>query len=118
MLVGDGPDEESLRSNAGPRVHLVGKRADVADWLAAADVVAFPSRWEGMSLGMLEAMAIGRSVVATDVGGAEEALGGEAGAVVPPGDAAALASAIVERLRDPARTAAEGRAARERAEIP
>jgi glycosyltransferase involved in cell wall biosynthesis len=115
VLVGDGPDEQSLRSSAGPRVHLVGKRADVADWLAAADVVAFPSRWEGMSLGMLEAMATGRSVVASDVGGAREALGGEAGAVVPPGDAAALASGIVERLRDPARTAAEGRAARERA---
>ena len=116
VLVGDGPDEESLRSSAGPRVRLVGKRADVADWLAAADVVAFPSRWEGMSIGMLEAMASGRSVVASDVGGAQEALGGESGAVVPPEDAAALAQAIDDRLRDPARTAGEGRAARERAE--
>jgi glycosyltransferase involved in cell wall biosynthesis len=116
VLVGDGPDEESLRSSAGPRVHLAGKRADVAEWLAAADVVAFPSRWEGMSIGMLEAMATGRSVVASDVGGAQEALGSEAGAVVAPEDAAALASAVSARLRDPERTAAEGRAARERAE--
>ena len=116
VLVGDGPDEEALRGSAGPLVRLAGKRADVADWLAAADVVAFPSRWEGMSIGMLEAMASGRSVVASDVGGAREALGGEAGAVVPPGDAAALANAIADRLRDPARAAGEGRAARERAE--
>lgn len=116
VLVGDGPDEQLLRGSAGHRVRLVGKRPDVADWLAAADVVAFPSRWEGMSIGMLEAMARGRSVVASDVGGAQEALGREAGAVVPPGDAAALANAIGARLRDPARAAAEGRAARERAE--
>jgi glycosyltransferase involved in cell wall biosynthesis len=69
-----------------------------------------------MSIGMLEAMASGRSVVASDVGGAQEALGGESGAVVPPEDAAALAQAIDDRLRDPARAAAEGRAARERVE--
>jgi len=69
-----------------------------------------------MSIGMLEAMASGRSVVASDVGGAQEALGGEAGAVVPPEDPAALARAIDDRLRDPARTAREGRAARERVE--
>ena len=116
VLVGDGPEEQSLRESAGPAVRLVGKRADVADWLAAADVTAFPSRWEGMSIGMLEAMARGRSVVASDVGGAHESLGGEAGAVVAPGDAAALAAAIAARLQDPARAAAEGHAAREHAE--
>ena len=106
VLVGDGPDEESLRSSAGPRVRLVGKRADVADWLAAADVVAFPSRWEGMSLGMLEAMASGRSVVASDVGGAQEALGGEAGAVVPPGG---RRRACERDRRSPARSGTDGR---------
>jgi glycosyltransferase involved in cell wall biosynthesis len=116
VLVGDGPEEKSLRGRAGQDVQLVGKRADVADWLAAADVAAFPSRWEGMSIGMLEAMARGRSVVASDVGGAQEALGREAGALVPPEDAAALANAIGARLRDPERTAAEGHAARERVE--
>jgi glycosyltransferase involved in cell wall biosynthesis len=116
VLVGDGPAEQSLQESAGPAVRLVGKRADVADWLAAADVTAFPSRWEGMSIGMLEAMASGRSVVASDVGGADEALGSEAGVVVAPGDAAALAAALAARLRDPALTAAEGHAAREHAE--
>lgn len=116
VLVGDGPDAKSLRDRAGPGVRIVGKRTDVADWLVAADVVALPSRWEGMSIGMLEAMATGRSVVASDVPGAAEALGREGGAVVPPGNTVALASAIGARLRDPARAAAEGRAARERAE--
>ena len=116
VLVGDGPDAKSLRHRAGEGVRLVGERADVGDWLAAADVVAVPSRWEGMSIGMLEAMARGRSVVASDVPGAHEALGREAGEVVPSEDAFALANAIVTRLRDPAQAAAEGRAARESAE--
>jgi glycosyltransferase involved in cell wall biosynthesis len=115
-LVGDGPAGESLRRAAPPSVHFAGLRFDIADWLAAADVVAAPSRWEGMSLALLEAMASGRSVVASDTSGALEALGGEAGVVVPVGDAAALANAIAERLLDPARAAAEGRVGRVRAE--
>jgi glycosyltransferase involved in cell wall biosynthesis len=116
VLVGDGPDAAALRQRAGSGVRLVGHRTDVDGWLAAADVVALPSRWEGMSLGMLEAMARGRSIVATDVPGALEALDDEAGAVVPPEDASALADAIAVRLLDPVRAAAEGRRARQRAE--
>jgi glycosyltransferase involved in cell wall biosynthesis len=115
-LVGDGPARDSLRRAAPPSVHFAGLRFDVVDWLAAADVVAAPSRWEGMSLALLEAMASGRSVVASDTPGALEALGGEAGAVVPIGDVAALGDALAERLLDPARAAAEGRAGRSRAE--
>ena len=113
VLVGDGDEEEKLRLQAGPGVTLAGVRNDVADWLAAADVVAVPSRWEGMSLGMLEAMARGRSIVATDVPGAREAMGDSAGAIVPVEDPPALAAAIAERLLDPAKAAAEGRAAAE-----
>lgn len=116
VLVGDGPDAEALRRRAGSGVRLVGPRSDVDRWLAAADVVALPSRWEGMSIGMLEAMARGRSIVATDVPGALEALDDEAGAVVPPEDAPALAEAIAVRLLDPVRATAEGRRARQRAE--
>jgi glycosyltransferase involved in cell wall biosynthesis len=97
-------------------VTFVGTRADVEEWLAAADVVALPSRWEGMALTMLEAMARGRAVVATDVAGADEALGSEAGAVIPVEDVRALADALVVRLLDPARAAAEGAAGRARAE--
>ena len=116
VLVGDGPDASELHARAGHGVRLVGHREDVDEWLAAADVVALPSRWEGMSLGMLEAMARGRSIVATDVPGALEALADDAGAVVPPEDPAALAEAIAVRLLDAERAAAEGRRARQRAE--
>ena len=116
VLVGDGPDASELHRRAGQGVRFVGHREDVDDWLAAADVVALPSRWEGMSLGMLEAMARGRSIVATDVPGALEALADDAGAVVPPEDPVALADAIAVRLLHPERAAAEGRRARQRVE--
>jgi glycosyltransferase involved in cell wall biosynthesis len=115
VLVGGGSGEDDLRRAAGDAVELVGPRDDVRDWLAAADLVAAPSRWEGMSLVVLEAMASGRSVVATDVPGSEEALG-DAGAVVPVEDVDAIVDAIAERLADLELAAAEGRAARERAE--
>ncbi len=116
VLVGDGPDAKKLRRVAGESIRLVGRRADVGSWLAAADVVAQPSRWEGMSIGMLEAMATGRSIVSSDVAGAEEALDGDAGALVPPEDPTALADALAERLLNPAKAAAEGRRARARVE--
>ena len=107
-LVGDGPERDALAMRADESVLLPGARSDVSAWLAAADVVALPSRWEGMALTMLEAMATGRSVIASDVAGARDALGHGAGALVPPEDPSALADAIAERLLDPALTAAEG----------
>jgi len=116
VLVGSGPEEERLRALAGDGVQLVGARDDPADWYAAADVVVAASRWEGMSLVPLEAMASGRSVVATDVSGAGEAIGEEAGAVVALGDTAALADATAQRLLDPERADLEGRAGRRRVE--
>ena len=115
-LVGDGPSAAALRRRAGDGVVLAGPSDDVPVWLAAADIVAVPSRWEGMALVTLEAMARARPVVATDVPGMREAVGAEAGAVVVPEDPSALAAAILERLSDPARAAAEGEAARVRAE--
>ncbi|MGH3102749.1 MAG: glycosyltransferase, partial [Gaiellaceae bacterium] len=81
-----------------------------------ADVVAVPSRREGMSLAMLEAMASGRSVVSTAVPGADEALRSDAGAVVPLGRRDLLASALGERLLDPGRAEREGTVGRSRAE--
>jgi glycosyltransferase involved in cell wall biosynthesis len=115
-LVGSGPEEGRLRSAAANGVQFAGQRDDVQDWLAAADVVVVPSRWEGMSIGLLEALARGRSVVATNVAGSADANGQDAGAVVPVGDTVALADAIAARLQDPELAAAEGRAARQRAE--
>ena len=91
-------------------------RQNVPDWLAAADVVAAPSRWEGMSIAVLEALARARPVVAADTPGAAEAIGDEAGAVVPIEDASRLADELAVRLRDPRRAQIEGRKARERVE--
>jgi len=98
-------------------VLLAGDQPDVTPWLHAADVVVAPSRWEGMALGVLEAMATARSVVATDVDGMREAVGDDgAGALVPPEDAGALAGAVAVRLTDVARAEAEGAAGRLRVE--
>jgi glycosyltransferase involved in cell wall biosynthesis len=83
----------------------------VRPWLIAADVVVLPSRWEGLSFAVLEALAIGRSVVVSDIPGLAEAVGPGTGERVPPADPAALADALAERLLDPALTAAEGAAA-------
>lgn len=114
VLVGDGPAEPKLRSHAGSGVHFAGRRADVDRWLAAADVVAAPSRWEGLSLGLLEAMARERSVVATETAGFEELLPPEA--LVPVGDSTRLADAIAKRLLDRELRTAEGRANRAQVE--
>ena len=115
-LVGDGPDRSELEAKAPGGVVFAGTKADVPDWLAAADVIALPSRWEGMSMVMLEAMATGRPVVASDVAGASEALRGDGGAVVPPEDNDALSTALIVRLEDPYRARNEGMAGRSRVE--
>jgi glycosyltransferase involved in cell wall biosynthesis len=99
VLVGDGPLRDTLAAAAPSSVLLVGRRDDVADWYAAADVVALPSRWEGLSLAVLEALACGRPVVATDVTGMRDVLG--PASLVPPDDAAALAAALRATLDDP-----------------
>ena len=79
LLVGDGPERESLQRLARKicplPVRFLGFRADVPQILAASDLVVLPSRWEGMPNVVLEAMASGRAVVATDVEGVREALG-------------------------------------------
>lgn len=114
VLVGDGPDRTALAAQSSDGVQFAGRQLAVEDWLAAADVVAQPSRYEGLALSVLEAMAAGRSIVATDVEGMAEAIG-QGGAIVPPDDAEALAEAVTERLVDPERAEAEGRVGRERA---
>ncbi len=117
-LVGDGPECSALstlaqRLGVGGRVELVGSTPDPAPHLRAADVVVIPSRREGMSLVLLEAMACGATVVSTSVSGSS-ALGG-AGLLVPTGDPGALAAAIDDLLADPARRTRLGEAARRRA---
>lgn len=116
VLVGGGPLETDLRAAAGDGVRFVGPSDRVAEWLAAADVVLLPSRWEGMALVPLEAMARARSVVAYDVVGVREQLPAGAGAIVPAGDVAALADAVAARLLRRIDADAEGQVGRSHVE--
>ncbi|MFE6621651.1 glycosyltransferase family 4 protein [Streptomyces sp. NPDC057740] len=102
VLVGDGPDADELRSGAPESVEFAGATADTGRWYRAADVVVLPSRWEGMALAPLEAMACGRPVVVTDVDGAGESLppGCPPSCPVPPEDPGALARALTALLLD------------------
>ncbi|WP_327000944.1 glycosyltransferase [Dactylosporangium sp. NBC_01737] len=86
-LVGAGELLPALRARAVPGVSFAGAVTDVRDWLAAADVVTLPSRWEGLPLSALETMATGRPVVASDIPGIAEILAPGTGALVPPGRA-------------------------------
>jgi L-malate glycosyltransferase len=105
LLVGEGPAEVALRSEA-ERLQLsdalvfAGRRDDVGDVLAAADVFVTASHFEGVSLAVLEAMARGLPVVSYDCPGNREVLSGGAGAVVPLHDEVAFADAIVAILAD------------------
>ncbi|MFF0625437.1 glycosyltransferase family 4 protein [Streptomyces sp. NPDC004296] len=109
-LVGDGPDRAALGRAAPPGVVFAGAAEGAAAWYRAADLVVVPSRWEGMALVPLEAMACGRPVVLSDVGGARECLPADAvdDCLVPPGDPAALARAVTALLADPDRRTALG----------
>jgi glycosyltransferase involved in cell wall biosynthesis len=97
-------------------VHLLGARDDIGDLLSAADVFAFPSRYEGIGGAMLEAMLMGVPVVASDLAGLVEVLdGGRCGLVVPVADPAALAAAIDRTLTDREEAARRAAMARRRA---
>ena len=80
---------------------MLGNRDDIADCLAAFDVFVLPSRSEGMSNALIEAMAAGRPIVATAVGGNSEALAhGGCGRLVPPEHPAAMGEAVAGLLGD------------------
>lgn len=121
VLVGSGPLEEELRQHVdrlglSTAVVFAGSRDDVADLLPAFDVFALSSRHEGLPIALLEAMASSLPCVATDVGGIPEALrNGVDGLLVPPGDPAALAAALIRVLSDRQGRKAMGASARERA---
>ncbi|MEU1461614.1 glycosyltransferase [Streptomyces sp. NPDC005727] len=102
VLVGDGPDRDALRARAHPSVHFAGAVDDTVPWYRAADLVVLPSRWEGMALAPLEALACGRPVVLTDVDGARESLPPALTphCLVPAADPVALAAAVTALLAD------------------
>jgi glycosyltransferase involved in cell wall biosynthesis len=121
LLVGDGRFRDVLtataqRAGLGDRVCFAGALGDVRPALAAADVFVQASDEEGLPGAVLEAMAMGLPVVATDVGGTREAVDdGVTGLLVPARDAAALAAAVLRLLDDPGLAARFASFARKRA---
>ncbi len=101
VVLGDGPEHDSLTRLAGERVRFVGPVDDVAPYLQAADIFVLPSLTEGLSNSLLEAMASGLAVVATSVGGARDIIIQEQnGFIAEPGKAQNLLHAILVLCRD------------------
>jgi glycosyltransferase involved in cell wall biosynthesis len=105
VIVGGGYQREDvgrLAARVGADVRLLGVRDDARTIASALDVFVMPSRSEGLPVALLEAMALGRPVVATTAGGIPEVVAdGETGLLVPPGDHEALAGAILRLLDEP-----------------
>jgi len=123
LLIAGGGDEayrqELIRLadelGIADHVRLLGSRRDVPALLAACDVFTLTSVTEALSMTILEAMAAGRPVLATDVGGnAEVVVPGETGVLIPVGDSSAAAQALIDLLTDPRRARGMGAAGRRR----
>ncbi len=107
LIVGGGRREDEVRALAASlgladAVHFLGQRQDVPDLLHAMDIFVLPSYSEGVSLALLEAMAAGLPVIATNVGGLPEVVtDGDNGLLIPPKDPEALAEALARLLDAP-----------------
>jgi glycosyltransferase involved in cell wall biosynthesis len=118
LIVGDGPCLADLEDRArtlglAESVTFLGSRDDVPRFLSATDVFALTSHNEANPVSILEAMSVGRPVVATDVGSIHEVVDqGETGVLVPPGDAARFADHVLQLLWDPLRAQELGVAGR------
>ncbi|WP_458071081.1 glycosyltransferase [Rhodanobacter sp. BL-MT-08] len=123
VLVGDGELRGELKHHAVARgvadgVHFLGDRSDVSELLRGFDVFALSSLSEGYSMALLEACAVALPIVATDVGGNGEILRHDVtGLLVPPGDPAAMADALIAMIEQPQRARAVGDAARSWVEV-
>src|SRR5699024_6423825 len=101
-LIGDGPLKDAIATLATDlglweRIRFLGQRHDVAEHLARAQVFLLLSNWEGLPLSILEAMRAGLPVIASDVGGCNEAVvDGETGFVVQRGDVDALRERLTQ----------------------
>ncbi|RMF97944.1 MAG: glycosyltransferase family 1 protein [Planctomycetota bacterium] len=119
LLAGDGPQRTRLQRLAhtlgiDSRVLFLGFRKDIPALLHASELFVLPSRWEGMPNAVLEAMAAGLPVVATDVEGVREVLGDTA-PLVPPDNPRELTTQITRILDSPSLAQSIGEANRERA---
>jgi glycosyltransferase involved in cell wall biosynthesis len=113
-----GANMEALLRSAGlgDRLRLLGYREDTAALLAAADIFTLPSRFEGLPMSVIEAMLTGLPVVATSVRGPDEqVVEGQTGLKIPPGNALALAEALIRLATNADLRSQMGRAGRERA---
>jgi glycosyltransferase involved in cell wall biosynthesis len=118
LIIGDGPRREPLEQHAAElgvaeSVRFLGTRSDVPRLLSTSDVFVLTSQNEANPVSILEAMSVGKPIVATDVGSIKEVVTeGRTGFLVPPGDATALADRVTELLDDPLRAQEMGVAAR------
>ena len=115
-MAGEGRERERLEPLAAANgVTLLGARRDVLDLVAAADAVCLPSEAEALPMSILEAMALARPVVATDVGGtADQVVDGKTGHLVRAGDTVAVTRALLALAADPKAAERMGAAGRER----
>ena len=122
LLAGDGHLREDVQAQVRSlglpeKVRFLGRRDDIPELLAACDVFALASLWEGNPLSVMEAMSAGLPAVVTAVGGMPELVASEThGIVVPPGDASAFSAALMCLANDPAMRRAMGIAAAKRAQ--
>jgi glycosyltransferase involved in cell wall biosynthesis len=118
LVVGDGESRQDLEALADElgienQVRFLGYRDDIADILATLDVLVISSLSEGLSLSMLEGMASGRAIIATNVGGIPEIItDGKTGILVPPEDSESIAQAVLRLESDRALREDLGRNAR------
>jgi glycosyltransferase involved in cell wall biosynthesis len=121
-IAGRGEEGERLlafaaEAGVSDRVHLLGHRGDIPDLLAASDVYAMPSLWEGLPMALLEAMFAGKAIVASRASGIPEAIDeGQEGLLADPGDEAQLKETLSKVITDPALRARLGATAKTRAE--
>lgn len=120
LIVGDGELRAELEAQARTpgldgHVHFLGNRGDVPALLAASDYFVLPSLWEGLPMALLEAMAGGLPVIATEVSGTRQVMiPGESGLLVPPGDVDQLRAALLQLATNPEQARSMGAAARRR----
>jgi glycosyltransferase involved in cell wall biosynthesis len=120
LIAGEGPERPALEAQLDSlglreRVTLLGHRDDVPQLLARCDLFVLSSLYEGLPVSILEAMAAGKPVVATAIGGIDEAVAdGKTGLLVPTGDPVALSGAIRSLISDPALAQRFGAAGRDR----
>ena len=120
LLIGDGELRQELEaqtraSGLGGHIHFLGFRQDIPDLLAASDYFVLPSLWEGLPMALIEAMASGLPVLATEVSGSKQVIvPGETGLLVAPGNVPELQEAMITLLSQPEQSKTMGLAAQQR----